>query len=232
MQFAAAITSFLISLPPSSVQVRDGTINTPAPMAQPAYPDCEQFNMAVLGDTCDTMIARANNIDRAEFLRLNPSIGGEEGCAAGRIFAEEWYCFRARGAGSEMDDPSPAPELPVLPTATRRTPPEAVEPSSASTITPPPPAPSTCEWGGCWRAFADVSLSSSPDIQSWVTAECTRLFNMECRGNALSRWPPAVSQFCNGCELMSSACPCFLEGKYHANTASFERMTRGLDPAA
>lgn len=92
MLVAVIATALLFSSSLAPVQAR--VLHTPTPVATPAFPDCDRFDIAVPGDTCDAMIYRAD-IPADEFYRLNPSIGGFEGCNQGRLLAMMWYCINA-----------------------------------------------------------------------------------------------------------------------------------------
>jgi hypothetical protein len=90
MLLAATAIALLFSTSLASVEKR-----TPSPIATPVDPNCDLFELAALGDTCDEIIRRVD-IPADEFYRLNPSIGGPEGCNQGRLLAMMWYCVHAK----------------------------------------------------------------------------------------------------------------------------------------
>lgn len=193
-------------------------INTPSPMLAPAFPNCEQFNQAVPGDTCDTMTARAQ-LPLEEFIRLNPGLGEDgAGCHTGNIVAGHWYCFKEYVIVDVSDKPEKAPR-PNKPTKTKK----QDEPKKTKDPLKPTAEPTRkshngreyCDWGSCWKSW--VKLSTDGEEWEWTSAlaSCTRLATQACDNVYL---PGLIEEGCNGCAAMSSGCACATDGLYHTTT--------------
>jgi hypothetical protein len=188
---ATVITTAVLLATPVASRQEELVINTPLPMAQPAFLYCEQFEKAQWGDTCDDLTSRANNMDRREFYRLNPSVGGNKGCAEGQVWAGEWYCFKAKAghgppSNDDGEDPPPPPERTTRPDSlpisewdsTISLIPVPTTTTTATTDVPKPPG--TCVPDSCNATFEH--LDSVLDIQAqWqASVTCTQIFNTHC----------------------------------------------------
>lgn len=228
MHLTATLSTSLLSA--SVVAREEAPFETPADIAEPAFPHCKYFTRALPGDTCNAII-RLRNVEADEFYRLNPSIGGPGGCNAGTLIAGRTYCIRAL-EGYGPDEPPREQHPPPEPTRPRQKPTgDRLEQPSSTTedlpyneipsLTPVPPAPSTCEWGACWRAFVDISTAHNENANMHASVTCSYIYNMPCVHSELNL-PPRLLSGCDSCEMLSSGCPCWLERKYHTKTADFE----------
>ncbi|KAK7421529.1 hypothetical protein QQZ08_009944 [Neonectria magnoliae] len=241
IQLFAAVT--LLSGQLSPAIAADAPINTPSPMLQPAYPACEQFHLASVGQDCNALIVFAQ-IDRAEFFRINPTVNGEQGCTD-KIIANTWYCVKAKAshpAPSATANPGPKPtkgrkgphggteKKPKGETKTRK---KAQKPKPAKTKTKEPevtkaPVPNynECVYGDCWYAFGMLSKGDA-DKASSASSICKKVFAEGCKDDM--DWPGKVNKLCDGCKELKSACPCFLAGHYHTRTMNHLLYSRKGD---
>ncbi|KAH7161433.1 hypothetical protein EDB81DRAFT_755972 [Dactylonectria macrodidyma] len=201
------------------VTAADVPINTPSPMLEPAFPACEQFHLAVEGDNCNSIIAGAQ-LNWYEFLRINPAIGGAEGCTT-KILVNTWYCVKT------FDPAAAPPWLTLQPKPSQTKAIQGPERTSISTKTrskkkkapkitkAPVPNYNECRYGDCWYAFGELSKGKD-EYLSEASSKCSKVFATGCREGW--EWPGKVGRLCNGCQEFSSACPCFLAGHYHTKT--------------
>ncbi|KPM42535.1 hypothetical protein AK830_g3974 [Neonectria ditissima] len=225
----------------SPAAAADVPINTPSPMLQPAYPACEQFHLASVGQDCNALIAFAQ-ITRAEFFRINPAVDGEKGCAD-KILANTWYCVKAKAAHPALSaTANPGPK----PTKGRKDPHggaeregdaktrnKAEKPKPAKTkkkdpkITKAPvPNYNECVYGDCWYAFGSLSKGDADKVAS-ASSLCKKVFAEGCKGDW--DWPGKINKLCDGCKELKSACPCFLAGHYHTRTVNHLLYSRKGD---
>ncbi|KAF7553180.1 hypothetical protein G7Z17_g3790 [Cylindrodendrum hubeiense] len=197
----------------SRVTAATNPINTPSPMLQPAYPACEQFHLAVVGEDCNSIIAAAQ-LNWYEFFRINPAIGGEQGCTT-KILANTWYCVKSRGSGHAA--PSASLNTGSKPTKTTKNPKSTNKTKTrAPKITKPPvPNYNECRFGDCWYAFGELSRGDD-EYRAEASSMCNKVFADGCKDDW--DWPGKVGRLCKGCKELNSACPCFLAGHYHTRT--------------
>lgn len=216
----------------ASLVRRDGPAETPANAAKPAFPHCQDWLKVMPGMTCNGIIRTAQMYPE-EFYRLNPSVGGPEGCDTGKLLAGQSYCVKAKD-GHRLHQPAPESEQPPPPPRpepvpdrverpTSTAPPEDEKPTDADTPTlvTIPSAPDTCELDGCGTAFLDIKTGHNDNAREHVSMTCGYIFNMHCVHSNLDL-PPRLLTGCDSCEKLSSGCPCWFENKYHLPTAAPE----------
>lgn len=97
------------------------------------------------------------------------------------------------------------------------------DPNVNPATTPIPAAPYVCLWGPCWRAFLELVTEEKSSSESQMARmACGDLFQSRCIFKNV-RLPEDIKEGCQGCEILSSACPCFLENKYHTYTVPFDK---------
>ncbi|KAL1858360.1 hypothetical protein VTK73DRAFT_7814 [Phialemonium thermophilum] len=217
-------------------------ILTPTPY-QPGMPsNCDDFRMAIPGDTCGSFADKTGK-SLPELLQLNPQIGGAQSCPQ-NLFAYNWYCMHTAG-GAHPLAPRPTTTTTTTTAAAAATisdtaPRHGVEPPvggdpfltlakptpkpAASEPTAQAPAPHTtprCAVNECWRAFGAVPSFRAPFTSSWCSSV---LSGAPVQETNLARFPGISPWFATACAMdglgdggqgyrvVSSYCSCYVGG--------------------